>query len=676
MRIKIKRFAHGGKNKNKKLFFYFILPIILAVFFVFSKNILASDKEILINEVYATGNDDWIELYNTTDNDIDLANNYRIYKAVSSFPSLLMRFGNVLDGNYPGGTIIKSHRFYLIVRDDASSKLLEIADAICTKDTFTWDGSGYTIYFGSDAISSSNDPDIIDKVRFVDAQNNTAPEIQNGKSIGRLDGNNSNNNSQDFTLQNPTPNSENKALEKETKPKIYSDKIQINELLPSPNDENEEYIELYNGSSDKIDLNGWLLHDASKSGEYLFSASDFIDAKKYFVLYESIYKFALNNSGDESVTLFNPDKKEVFKVSYNGSKKGISYNFNGKDWHWSKFLTPGKKNVFEKIPVGELNIDKSVYVNVYANFEIAGLSKGAKVDWDFGDGHGSSLRKTRHKYTEIGKYNASVKYSEDSEDVTKNFTVDVDEVPHPEVKIISINPNPVGSDTDNETITLQNKSRKKVNLNGWSIATGWKKLINHPISVDFEIKANKEKEITHEFSKFTLNNKRDKIELRYPDGEVAYDVKYNKKKKSVAEGEVYVKGKKGWKWQASKKPESGINNQDEIQNQQATPDDQIENIEQKNTDDNTDNIPDEDVVINPKIERENKLAMNNKNIFKIELSGNSPRVLGAETVRETNDTYFFTPEHAQEEHFAVTFLKNIITMLNLKMNTLINNFLS
>ena len=64
--------------------------------------------------------------------------------------------------------------------------------------------------------------------------------------------------------------------------------------------------------------------------------------------------------------------------------------------------------------------------------------------------------------------------------------------------------------------------------------------------------------------------------------------------------------------------------------------------------------------------------MNDKNIFKIELANYSPRVLGAETVREVDGVYHFTPEHPQEEHYAITFLKNIFTLINLEINTLVN----
>jgi len=121
-----------------------------------------------------------------------------------------------------------------------------------------------------------------------------------------------------------------------------------------------------------------------------------------------------------------------------------------------------ERNRFEKIPVGKLKIDEDIFENVYANFEISGLSKQAKVKWDFGDGHGSSLSKTRHKYSKIGTYAASVKYSEGSEDVIKNFEVVVEKIKHPKVEIIAVNANPSGNDTDNETLTLKINPRVKL----------------------------------------------------------------------------------------------------------------------------------------------------------------------------------------------------------------------
>lgn len=125
-------------------------------------------KIAIIKRIYSTGNNDWVELFNPTDHDFDLKEaDYRLEKTKASVaPSLLMRIGDLADGIYPGGTLIKAHDTYLIVRDEANNFYKNQADAIATRDEFTWTGNGYTLYLGNGAISSSSDDNIIDAVGF------------------------------------------------------------------------------------------------------------------------------------------------------------------------------------------------------------------------------------------------------------------------------------------------------------------------------------------------------------------------------------------------------------------------------------------------------------------------------------------------------------------------------
>ncbi|MBU2028392.1 lamin tail domain-containing protein, partial [Patescibacteria group bacterium] len=249
-----------------------------------------------------------------------------------------------------------------------------------------------------------------------------------------------------------------------------SNTIFITELFPNPDSNDAEYIEIYNNGEALLNLSGWELRDATKTGHYTFTMDENIETKKYLVVYKTKYKFALNNSGSERVSLFDPTGKEVSFIEYAGSQKGFSYSLNGTDWKWTKFLTPGKENKFEK-----------------------------------------KLK----------------------------------------VIIVKIKANPKGKDTDKtngEELYLKNTSKKKVNLKTWSLATGSKTLYNHPITKDFVIKPGKTKKITRKYSLFTLNNKKGVIELRYPNGEVASRVKYDKKKESVKDDEVYELTGKKWQW--------------------------------------------------------------------------------------------------------------------------------
>lgn len=339
-------------------------------------------------------------------------------------------------------------------------------------------------------------------------------------------------------------------------PKTYSDKIFLNEILPNPSGDEKagEFIELYNPEESNIDLSNWILRDGSKTGKYVFPENSAIETDGYLAVYRTDFKFALNNSGAESVTLYSPDDKTVSAVSYTSAKENVSYNFDGNNWHWSKFLTPDAENIFNNPPQSKNKIPETAYVNMYTYFSAKGSDKDKdklKYIWDFGDGHKSYLPDTRHKYTKTGKYTVTLKIFDGSEDKIQTFKIEVKKFPKLSVKITGLSPNPKGKDIDSEWITIKNNSKKKINLNGWSIATGSKKLYNHPITEDLFIKSGKEIKLTRAYSKFTLNNKSSKVELRYPTGKVAAEVKY-KSDKSIVEDTLYAKTNSGWQWQAPK----------------------------------------------------------------------------------------------------------------------------
>lgn len=159
----------------------------------------------LINKIYADSNNQWVELINPTDVDFDLAAaGYRLEKAkTASDPALVMRIGNPEDGYYPGGTTIKAHGRYLIVSDRASAYYKSQAQALATREDFVWTGKAYTLYLGVAAISSPDDPDIIDAVGFgAEAKYfqgaGPAPAITEHYILSRLDF--TNDNRQDFEL--------------------------------------------------------------------------------------------------------------------------------------------------------------------------------------------------------------------------------------------------------------------------------------------------------------------------------------------------------------------------------------------------------------------------------------------------------------------------------------------
>ncbi len=128
-------------------------------------------QNILLSKIYATLNDDYVELYNPNNFSINLEEaGIRLYKTkTSAVPSLMMRLGNVSDGTYPGGVIISPYGKYLITRQSASTEIKSQAQAISSRSEFTFTGDGYTIYLGKGVVSNDSDIDIIDKVGFGSA---------------------------------------------------------------------------------------------------------------------------------------------------------------------------------------------------------------------------------------------------------------------------------------------------------------------------------------------------------------------------------------------------------------------------------------------------------------------------------------------------------------------------
>ena len=374
------------ENKNKIIFSTLLVLLFLGGFFCWENSLAKSSLSISRVEIGKNEKDEFLEIYNSTEKDINLKELPLKLHIISSSGKDVSKTLNFLDET------IGAHKYFLIATSAYTGDEKISASYSSGGNTLVKNGVVYI------STSSKENEDVLDYVYCIEGY----------------------------------PHKELEDEESDTAE--YSSKISITELLPNPKDGEDEYIELYN-NSDAIELKNWSLHDASKSGKYIFSAKDKIAPEEYLAVYRETFKFALNNGGDEKVTLYDPNGKIVFEVAYHGSKKGVSYNFDGAKWHWSRFLTPGAENVFEEIPDGRLKIDKKAYLNVYAEFKILGLSKKAKVVWDFGDGHKSYKAETKHKYKKIGKYKASVKYSEGSEDVTEKFTIEVEKIKHPELKL-------------------------------------------------------------------------------------------------------------------------------------------------------------------------------------------------------------------------------------------------
>ncbi|HAR99883.1 MAG: Microbial collagenase [Candidatus Moranbacteria bacterium GW2011_GWC2_37_73] len=653
------------------------LVLLFVALFVFVNNSCKADNAAIISAVQIKGinaNDDFIEIYNTSCEEIDISG-WKLRKRTNSGTESSIKVlsanttisakGYFLWGNADFANAIKSDQSTGATLSENYSIAFVDEDEII--DSITWGNNAHS-FSGSHLYSENL---MVSKVLKKDVEDNflvVSDYFPKNSTII---------NTEELALCIKEEDEEEEKNESESK--TYSDRIIINEIFPAPlkNSGLEEFVELYSSSDKTENLEGWYLKD--RAGKTCALTGNIIDPtiSRFLTLKNDADKkctLALNDTQGEFLGLYNPiDLVPVFSVSYEGSaKKGRSYNFDGSVWSWSQFLTEGKENIFNSQPYGKVKIDEDVFANVYADFSVSSGDRDGdkiKISWDFGDGHKSSLAKTRHKYENVGTYNGSVKLSDGSEDVLQNFVVEVKKFPHPEVKIIAISANPTGADTGVEYITVQNKSKNKINLSGWSIATGWKKFINHPIGEDVIIKKDKSKEIRSDVSSFTLNNTKSKIQLRYPDGKVAYEVKY-KKVEGIKEGEVYEKIKSGWGWIGGEKAEShqssAIGNQKETSIVLSAVSHLSSEIQ------NTGKSDYEEAVALVEVKRENKLISASNDDIRIELLKGVPRVNETRAVREVDGIYFFTPQIPEKEHYAILFLKNIFSEINSGLNMIFN----
>ena len=457
--------------------------------------------------------------------------------------------------------------------------------------------------------------------------------------------------------------------------KNYTSSIRINEILPNPSGDEKlnEYIELYNFGNQSVDLNQWILKDSSKSGKFIFSENSLIRAKKFLVIYRSDFKFAMNNSGSETVYFLDPNGNVASSISYSKAKEDVAYNFNEYGWRWSKFLTPGAENKFNNLPKIKIKIDKKIYKNIYADFKVKINDPDKdkiKIVWDFGDGRKSYKKKTRHKYKERGKYSASLKIFDGSEEVIKKFKIKVKKFPRPKVRITRLLPNPKGKDSELEWIEIKNKSKKEINLKNWSIATGssGKKITNHPIYEDFFIRPGKVKKIMRDLSKFSLNNKKCRIELRYPDGKVAYKVKY-KKEGGVKDGEIYGKVKGGkWKWTEDVESVEAVQVIEIVQNIEVVEDDKIVlSVE-------SDEVVEYEKYINGQsmeLSDDKKIELL---IGELDIEALEKLIISLDDadIKEINHIYVFNSLVSEDEHYALKFLEKLFQKINQTFNNRLN----
>ncbi len=527
---------------------------------------LSADQDIFISEIQIAGdspNDDFVELYNKNEKPIDISGweLRRKSKGEKGTGSLFHKFQD---------SIIPGKHFFLWTNKDGKADFIPLGDAQSKNKTSPILSDNNSLALFRDPKSPS-----IDSIGWKDAAVELADSFSTILFPNPPDNTSLVRNLQTLSWSSsnhPTPTNacENKKCPEPTpiEKTASTTTLRINEVLPNPSAKKDdgEYIELYNTGDQDIDLSGWQIRLSTwpidltkKQTEFSIKTNlngetpPIINSRGFFTILRNRNSTLTLSNTEKFIELIDPSNVAIDSMHYEKAETDIAFNYTANGWRKSKMLTPGTENILNNAPeTKKTDIPEIAFLNVLTSFSASGKDSDGdtiRYTWNFGDGHKSYKRETTHRYEKKGAYEGTLTVTDGTEKTITTFMIEVEKYEAPKVRMTSLIPNPAGKDTGTEGIEIENRSKKTVDLIGWSIATGWKKLINHPIRESFVINGKSKRTLTHSFSAFTLPNEKGRIELRSPDGKTVQKLKYNLKGKSAEEDAHLIKEKGGkWEW--------------------------------------------------------------------------------------------------------------------------------
>ena len=455
---------------------FFILTMIYAGFFC-TKNVSATvfeQGDVIFNEIAWMGtevsaNDEWIELKNLTDIDIDLTG----WSIVASYGSPEIELGGV----------IPADGYFLFERSDDDTVLNIEADLIYTGalgNTGEFlglrDGEQNLIDF-IDATAGwpAGDNDIKQTMEIVNTNwqtsvdvggtpkaDNSSVEIEDEVVLDQPE-----ETADEELEEDEEEKEETETAEEETGEGSDSDNhcslgdVLINEFVSDPADGEVEWLELYNMSGKDVNLDGWIIEEGSGAKTILKT----VISNYTFVIIEKP-NGNLNNKGD-IIILKDTEGVLIDQVAYG-------------DWD-----------------DGQTGNNASVASDPW--------SVARKMDGynSFNNQNDFSITTTPTK----GESNI-ITSEEELEEIVTGYDYSQD------IVISEIFPNPKGSDSETEFIELFNKGKITINLNGWRLGDDSQKKFE--FGQGFEILPNEHLVIYRSESKIALNNSGDKVKLYQP----------------------------------------------------------------------------------------------------------------------------------------------------------------
>ena len=460
-----------------------------------------TDFKILISEIQLasknSSNDEFIELYNPNAQEVSL-DSWSIQKTYSTSTVVYKK-------NFEKENKIPAHGYFLIVNSNATSSLKSLAETNgMIHNSFSL-AENNTVYLvrNTEEIENALDTDIVDMLGFgenVFSEGNPTKNPQKGETIGRkwststenyID---TNDNQQDFKIQEPTPKAKNQPKPKTEKPKKPEEKSK--EPKTQESKENQPPLALFSYSPKEPVINQVITFNAASStdadGEIVSFVWDFGSNGDILATEQATTTYSYSSSTEYIVSLTVIDNYSAtgtctttitihpLKEEEQGKEEQGEQNKKEKEEEKEKNNPPSASFVYspENPFVGD---------EIYFNADSSADSDGEIIlyKWDFGDGSSTTTTQatTTHSYSNSCTSTVTLIVT-DNDNATSSCKKDIfiQAVETPEIPLQTVVINEIAwmgtaFSPNDEWIELYNNSEQDIDLMNWEITKDGEKFI-------------------------------------------------------------------------------------------------------------------------------------------------------------------------------------------------------
>lgn len=344
-------------------------------------------SEIMANPEGADGGEEWVELFNSSSQPVNLKDwilddssvNGALGSSAYKIPQIIIQPNSYASIVLPEGKISLNNSSSDSVRlfwpDKVLSSELQYTGPVKEEQTWCSIGAAYKWCVPTPNASNAELPVVVSNANTT-----------NSNSASNSTSSNTNNTQQQVQTKDYT-----------------TDNVQIIEIMPDPDgaDSGQEYVKLYNAGSVAVELKDWIIDDGAQTdavgSSALVLSGGLLDPTDELEVQIPKGRFSMNNSGNDTVRLFSPDKKLKDHVSYDKAKEGVPYGKSDDSWVWQDELTQQGEVAGSELPRTGAPLNTLAFATIPAIWYIGGAFRHKKGSHEQARSHRRSGRKIRQQ---------------------------------------------------------------------------------------------------------------------------------------------------------------------------------------------------------------------------------------------------------------------------------------